>query len=150
MSLVSSDQSDISSIPTAKYTVTLRQINNRKVGFDFADIELMLFLTFIISTADKAYQITDVSESLIVFSQLIVAQSLHVLRSYTMNQKGNSSSQARLIVSTLYLRPLIESNIASIVYRFIPLRPTINDEKFIYSNMPELITLNTDHQAVLF
>lgn len=150
-SLVSSGQSGISSItPSDIYTLILKQINNKKIGFDFlTDIELMPFLTSIISTIDKSYQIHDLSESLILFSKLIVAQSVHVLRSCTMNQKYSSINQPCLIISTFYLRPLLESNIAPIIYRFIPLPAVMNDEQFIYANMPELIAIDTDDQTAV-
>jgi hypothetical protein len=149
-SLVDSNESNIPRLSPPAPTIILRQINNNKIGFDFlTDAELISFLTATIATIDTSYQITDLSESLNLFSQLIVAQSIYILRSCSIQQEQISTSQSCLIVSTLFLRPSIESNTVFSVYRLIPLPAVVNGEQFMYANMPEVIGVNTDDQTVI-
>ncbi|CAF1037499.1 unnamed protein product [Didymodactylos carnosus] len=148
--LVDTNQSDIPRISQRPSSIILRQINNNKIGFDFlTNTELRSFLAAIVSIIDKSYKITDLSESLDLFSQLIVAQSIYVFRSCSINQEHISTSQPCLVVSTLFLRPSIESDNAFSIYRLISLPAIVNGEKFMYSNMPEIIGVNTDVQTVI-
>jgi hypothetical protein len=145
-----SDQSDILRVSPVPSTIILKQISNSKIGFDFlTNAELMSFLNAIMSTIDKSYKITDISESLILFSQLIIAQSVYILRSCPIRQEHIPSVQSCLIVSTLFLRPSIENDIAFSVYRLISLPAIVNGEQFMYSNMPEAIGINTADQTVI-
>ena len=88
----------ISPTPSA---LILRQIFNDKIGFDFlTNSELMSFLIAVLSTIDRSYQSTDLSESFRLFSELIIAQSVHILRSCSNHQEDISISQSCLIAST--------------------------------------------------
>ena len=148
--LVKSRSQSTPVIPTATYTALQKQIINRQVGFDFlTDIELTSLLTSVLSRIEKSYQITDITESLNLFSQFIVAQSVYVLRSCATNQRSSSNSHSCLIVSTMYLRPLIEINKSPIVYKLIPIPAIVNDEQYIYTNMPEMIAININDQSAM-
>ncbi len=149
-SLVDSNQSDIPRIALKSHSIILRQISNNKIGFDFLNnAELMSFLTAIVATIDKSYKITDLSETLNLFSQLIVGQSVYILRSCPVRQEHISTNQPCLIVSTLFLRPSIETSIAFSVYRLISLPAFVKGEQFMYANMPQVIGVNTDDQTVI-
>ena len=103
-----------------------KQVNNKKIGFDFqTDIELMPFLRAVISTIDKSYHVTNLSEALTLFFRLAITQSIHVLHSCTINKIYGSINQTCLIISTLYLHSLIENNSPPVMYQFIPLPATV-------------------------
>ncbi|CAF1511660.1 unnamed protein product [Didymodactylos carnosus] len=143
--LVDGNQSDIPRVLPGPSNIILRQINNNKIGFDFlTNAELRLFLSTIISSIHKFYKINDFSESLNLFSQLIAAQSIYILRSCPIRRENVSANQPCFIVSTLFLRSSIESNIPLSVYRFISLPAIVNGEQFMYSNIPEITGINTD------
>ena len=91
------------------------------------------------------------SESLNLFSQLIAAQSVYVLRSCPIRPEhiSTTKSQAYLIVSTLFLRPLIENNIVFPIYRLIPLPAIVNGEEFMYSDLPQAIGINTNDRTII-
>ena len=73
-SSVTSSSSHKPSAPSTIYTAILKQIKDKKIGFDFlTDIELMSFLTSVISNIDTFYRITDLSESLTLFFRLVIA-----------------------------------------------------------------------------
>jgi len=149
-SLVENDIPDITQISPISPSIVLRQITNNKIGFDFlTNTQLSSFLIAVVSTIDRSYQLTDLSESLSLFSQLVIAQSMSILRSCSNSQEHNSSNQPCLIVSTLFLRPVIENDKVFSIYRLIPLPANINGEQFIYSNIPEAIGINTDDQTVI-
>jgi len=109
----------------------------------------MSFLSAIFSLIDKSYQITDLSESLNLFFQLIVGQSLYILHSCLVRQENIPTGQLCLIVSTLFLRPAIENSAVFSVYRLISLPAIVKGEQFIYSNMPEFIAVNTDDDQTI-
>ncbi|CAF3444783.1 unnamed protein product, partial [Rotaria sp. Silwood2] len=147
---VDSNQSHIPGLSPGPSGIVLRQRSNNKIGFDFlTNTELTSFLTAVVSIIDKCYQITDLSESLNLFSQLIAAQSVYILRSCPIRQEHISTSQPCLIVSTLFLRPSMETNVAFPIYRLIPLPAIVSGEQFMYSNMPEAIGANTDDQTII-
>ena len=148
--VVDTNQSDIIRMTPTSSAAILRQITANKIGFDFlTNTELMPFLSAVMSSIDKSYKITDLSESLDLFLQLIVAQSIYLLRSCSSHQQDSSTGKPCFIISTLFLRPLLESNTAFLIYRLIPLPTMVNDEKYMYSNMPEVIGVNTNDQTVI-
>ena len=109
----------------------------------------MPFLTDVISTIDKSYSVTDMSETLTLFFRLAIAQSVHVLRSCTINKIYGPINQSYLIISILCLHPLIENNNLSVMYQFIPLPAIVNLQQYIYSSTPRLITINKDDQGII-
>ncbi|CAF0985289.1 unnamed protein product [Didymodactylos carnosus] len=148
--LVDGNQSDIPRVLPGPSNIILKQINNNKIGFDFlTNAELRLFLTTIISSIDKFYKINDLSKSLNLFSQLIAAQSIYILRSCPIRRENVSANEPCFIVSTLFLRSFIENNIPLSVYRFISLPAIVNGEQFMYSNIPEITGINTDDYAII-
>ena len=149
--LVDINQSNIPYISLSPSSIILKQIINNKIGFDFlTNTELMSFLSAILSLIDKSYQITDLSESLNLFFQLIAAQSVYILHSCPLRQEHIPTSQPCLIVSTLFLRPAIENSAVLSVYRLIALPAIVNGQQFMYSNMPEAIAFNTnDDQTIM-
>jgi hypothetical protein len=148
--LVDNNQSNIPYISSSASSIILRQIINDKIGFDFlTNTELMPLLSASLSLIDKSYQITDLAESLNLFSQLIAAQSVYVVHSCPVRQENIPISQPCLLISTLFLRPSIENSGSFSIYRFIPLPTIVNDEQFVYSNMPEVIAVDTDDETVM-
>ncbi|CAF1314519.1 unnamed protein product [Adineta ricciae] len=127
-----------------------KQINNNKITFDFlTDIELRSFLLATISMIDNSYQIIDLSESLKLFTDLIIGQSIYILRSCGDINKQSISSQSCLIVATSFFRPLVENDNVPLVYQLTPLPAILNREQFIYSNIPRIVALNTQDQSVM-
>ena len=150
--LVVGDQSRIPGVSPSPPAIILRQISNNKIGFDFlTKTELTAFLTAIVSIIDKSYHITDLSESLNPFSQLIAAQSVYILRSCPIRREHTSTtnSQPCLIVSTLILRPLIENNVVFPIYQLILLPAIVNGEEFMYSDLPQVIGINTNDRTII-
>ncbi len=150
--LMNNNRSNIPRISPIPSALIHRQIANNKIGFDFlTDVELTSFLTKIMTMIDKSYQVTDLSETLSIFNELIVGQSIYILRSCSNHLQHIPSGSPCLIVSTSFLRPLIEHNSAFIIYRLIQLPGIINGKQFIYSNTAEAIGINqADQTAILW
>ena len=147
---IEDDKPDILQISPTPSTIVFRQIANNRIGFDFlTNAELISLLIAAVSTIDKSYQVTDLSASLNLFGQLIIAQSIYILRSCSNHQEHISFSHPCLIVSTLFLRPLIENNNVFSVYRLISLPTIVNGDKYMYSNLPEAISINTDDHTIV-
>jgi len=128
----------------------LKQINNNKIDFNYlSDTDLKLFLTAVFSTIDSSYTIFNVQESLNVFTQLIVGQSVFALRYCSLSRDTSLHSQPCLAISTLFLT--IPAHSASIfsIYRLIPLPITFNGDKYIYSNLPKVIGINSIDQTLI-
>ncbi|CAF1076786.1 unnamed protein product [Didymodactylos carnosus] len=92
----------------------------------------------------------DLSEALNTILQLIVGQSMYVQRSCSINEQPMGTNQSCLIVSTLFLRSSIASDNVFSVYRLKPLSAIVDDEQFMYSNLPEIIGINKDDETVIF
>lgn len=144
------DNSNILQILPTSYTTVFKQIAINKIGFEFLnDIELKSLLSAVVSIIDESYQIVDLYKLLNLFSDLILAQSTYILRSCSHLKKHISPSRSCLIVSTLFFRPSIRNNNEVSVYRIIPLPAIVNNEHFVYSNMPEAISVNKQNQSVM-
>ncbi|CAF1206326.1 unnamed protein product [Adineta steineri] len=144
------DKSDIVELLPTSSSIILKQIANNKIGFDFlTDNELKLFLSTVMSMIDKSYQITDLTESLRLFTELIMGQSIYILRSCVNGEKHSSASQLCIIIATLFLRPLITNNNTLSAYRLTPLPAMIGNEQFIYSNIPSIVVISTEDQSVM-
>ena len=98
----------------------------------------MSLLIAVVSTIDKLYQVTDPSDSLNPFVQLIIGQSIYIYIFFVRvfnHQEHISSSQPCLIISTLFVRPLIENNKVFSVYRLISLPTIINGRRISWSGI---------------
>jgi hypothetical protein len=128
----------------------LSQLRNQKIGFNFIpDDQIKAFLTAIFLTIDKSYVVSDVRESLEVFQQLVVAQSIFALRHCSSNQSRSSSQQACLVVSTMFLRVPPSSSSTYSVYELILLPIAMNSNKYLYSNMPKIVGVNTNQLTTI-
>jgi hypothetical protein len=150
VSLIRNNQSDVQRIAHGSSTIISRQIHDKKIGFDFlTDAELMSFFSIIFAEIDKSYEVTDLSESLEIFTEIVVAQCVKIVHSCFIHREHISTVRACLVISTLFLRPSIMSDTALPVYRVIPLPAVVHEHQFMYSNLPELIAINSDDQTVM-
>ena len=135
--------------PTSVDTI-IKQINSNRISFEYlSSDDLKLFLTTIFSSIDDSYQINDIQESLNAFSQLIIGQSIYALRYCTLSRQHPLSSKPCLAVSTLFLR--IPSNSRSIysIYSLLPLPIVVENERYIYSNLPNVFGINYIEQTLI-
>jgi hypothetical protein len=130
--------------------IILKQINNNKIGFEYlSSTDLKLFLTAIFSTIDTSYTVSNVQESLNIFISLIVGQSVFVLRYCSINQHNLLPSQPCLAISTLFLRTPTDSASIFSIYYLIPLPTIFNGGKYMYSNLPKIIGINSMDQRLI-
>ncbi|CAF1376471.1 unnamed protein product, partial [Didymodactylos carnosus] len=148
---LASNQSSIPRILPTAFARILTQMRNNKIGFDYlTSNQLASFLTAAMSAIDKSYQMEDLSEALNTILQLIVGQFMYIQRSCSINEQPMGTNQPCLIVSTLFLRSSIASDNVFSVYRLKPLPAIVDDEQFMYSNLPEIIGINKDDETVIF
>ena len=136
--------------PPTSAEIIIRQINSNKISFEhLSHTDLKLFLTSIFSTIDSSYKINNVEESLNDFNKLILGQSIYALRHCALSRQHSLSSKPCLAISTIFLR--IPTNSPSIysIYRFIPLPIVVEEEKYIYSNLPKVIGINFIDQTLI-
>jgi hypothetical protein len=130
--------------------IILKQINNNKIGFEYlSSTDLKLFLTAIFSTIDTSYTVSNIQESLNIFVPLIVGQSVFVLRYCSFNQHTSLPSQPCLAISTLFLRTPIHSASIFSIYYLIPLPTIFNNDRYVYSNLPKIIGINSMNQRLI-
>ncbi|CAF2901811.1 unnamed protein product [Rotaria sp. Silwood2] len=128
----------------------IKQINNNRISFEYLSlVDLKLFLTIVFSNLDNSYKINDVEDSLNAFSQIAVGQSIYALRYCGLNRQHSLSSKPCLVISTLFIR--IPSNSPSVysIYRLFPLPVVTNDNKYIYSDLPKIIGINSIEQTLI-
>ncbi|CAF1490513.1 unnamed protein product [Didymodactylos carnosus] len=148
---LASNQSSIPRILPTAFARILTQMRNNKIGFDYlTSNQLASFLTAAMSAIDKSYQMEDLSEALNTILQLIVGQFMYIQRSCSINEQPMGTNQPCLIVSTLFLRSSIASDNVFSVYRLKPLPAIVDDEQFMYSNLPAIIGINKDNETVIF
>jgi hypothetical protein len=130
--------------------IILKQINNNKIGFEYlSSTDLKLFLTAIFSTIDTSYTVSNIQESLNIFVPLIVGQSVFVLRYCSFNQHNSLPSQPCLAISTLFFRTPINSASIFSIYYLIPLPTIFNNDRYVYSNLPKIIGINSMDQRLI-
>jgi hypothetical protein len=130
--------------------IILKQINNNKIDFDYlSDVDLKLFLEAVFSSIDSSYRISNVRESLNVFNQLIVGQSIFALRYCSLSSLKLSDSQPCFVISTLFLATITDSISTFSIFRLIPLPIVFDGNKYIYSNLPKMIGLNSIDQTLI-
>ena len=109
----------------------------------------MSLLITVVSTIDESYQVTNPSDSLNLSVQLIITQSTCIPRSRSNHQQYILFSHPCLIVFVLFVSPLIENNNVSSVCRLISLLIIINGSNYMYSNLPEAISINIDDHTIV-
>lgn len=130
--------------------IILKQINNNKVGFEYlSSTDLKLFLTAIFSTIGTSYTISNIQESLNILVSLIVGQSVFVLPDCSFNQHNSLPSQPCLAISTLFLRTPIHSASIFSIYYLIPLPTIFNGDRYVYSNLPKIVGINSMNQRLI-
>ena len=130
--------------------IILKQINNNKVGFEYlSSTDLKLFLTALFSTIDTSYTVSNIQESLNILVPLIVGQSVFVLPDCSFIQHNLLPSQPCLAISTLFLRTSIHSASISSIYYLIPLPTIFNSDRYVYSNLPKIIGINSMDQRLI-
>jgi hypothetical protein len=71
------------------------------------------------------------------------------LRYCSLSKRNSLSSQPCLAVSTLFLQIPADSVSTFSVYHLIPLPITFNHDKYIYSNLPKVIGINSIDQTLV-
>ena len=128
----------------------IKQISSDKIGFDYlSNTDLKLFLRTIFLSIDAAYTISNIQESLDTFAQFIVGQTIFALRYCSLSGQNPLISQPCLVVSTLFLRAPLESTSTFSIYRLIPLPIITNGHKYVYTDLPKLIGISSNHHSVL-
>ncbi|CAF3815290.1 unnamed protein product [Rotaria sp. Silwood1] len=89
-----------------------------------------------------SYVYSSMEELMNEFSQLIIAQSMHVLRSCSIMYKDTNAYPPCLIVSTLFTIPSPLNSFSYTVYNLHPLPVVVNQNKYIYTNIPTTFGLN--------
>ena len=98
----------------------LTQLNKQEIGLDFMNNNQMkAFLTAVFLAIDKSYVVSNIRESLAVFQQLTIAQSIFALRYCSLNPQQSKSQRPCLVVSTLFLRSSLDSASTYLVYWLI-------------------------------
>jgi hypothetical protein len=128
--------------------IILKQISSNKIGFGYlSDTDLKFILTAIFSSIGTSYTISDVQQSLDASAQLIIGQS--ALHYCSLGRQNSSPSQPCLVISALFLRsPAVTTSIFSI-YRLFPSSILFNGDKYVYSNLPKFIRINTLDQTII-
>ena len=86
------------------------------------------------------FRIEEVIDS---FLQLVLAQNIYALRTCSFSIENKRERTPCILVSTLFIRPLRNSRSVFNVYRLIPFPIFTKDEKYIYSNLPAFVGINT-------
>ena len=92
---------------------------------------------------------TNVRESLAVFQQLIVGQSIYALRYCSLTAHQSQPHRPCLVLSTLFVRPSLSLPSAHIVFRLIPLRTSVKQHDYVYSNLPQFVGINDKQQTMV-
>ena len=145
------EQLDIPKITESVQKTILRKVNEKRLGFDYLpDADLISLFTALSASIDKSFQLYDLQEAYQYFSQLIIGQSVYLLRSCSAIDAYNSSSQPCFIVSTLFVRPAYaEHDGMPVVYRLIPLPVIVRGHRYEYSIMYEMIGIDIDDQKLM-
>jgi hypothetical protein len=142
--------SDVTRLRRTPIEIILKQINSNTISFDYlSDTDLKLFLAAIFSSIDTSYTISNVQESLNTFAELIVGQSVFALRYCSLYQENSSFSQPCLVISTLFLRTPTDGTSIFSIYRLIALSIIFNGDKYVYSNLPKVVGINSIDQTLL-
>jgi hypothetical protein len=135
--------------PTAP-AVILSQLNHQQLSFDFmADDQLKFFLQAVFQLIDASSTVTNNRESLHVFRQLIVGQSIFALRTCSLTDQQSQSRRPCLVLSTLFVRPSHESPFAHMVYRLIPLPTVVNQYRYVYGNLPQFVGISQKQKTMI-
>jgi len=142
--------SDIPRLHPTAVEVIRNQMNNNKIGFDYlSQPDLTFFLSTIFSTIDNTHSSKNVKESLNIFLQSIVGQSVFALRHCSLNAQNSLLSRPCLAISTLFLRVPADAATRFLIYRLIPLPIVSNGDKYIYSNLPKIVGINPINQMLI-
>ena len=71
------------------------------------------------------------------------------MRYCALSRQHSLSSKPCLVVSTLFIRIPINSLSIYSVYRLLPLPVVVNGDKYIYSNLPKVIGINSIEQSLI-
>ena len=128
----------------------LTQLSKREIGFDFmTNNQMKAFLTAVFLTIDKSYVVSNTRESLAVFQQLTIAQSIFALRYCSLNQQQSKSQRPCLVVSTLFLRSPPDSASTYLVYRLILFPIAVKNNLYVYSDVPKIVGVNFNQQSLI-
>ncbi|UJR18767.1 hypothetical protein I4U23_005673 [Adineta vaga] len=132
--------------------IILQHITNNKIDFDYlSNDDLHVLLTAVLSPIDSSNTIYDIQKSLNEFSELIIGQSVFVMRNCLKSTTNLVSTQPCLVMSTLFLEIPADSITKFSVFQVIPLPFIFNYEKYTYINLPKAIGMNTvDNKLVLW
>ncbi|CAF1544846.1 unnamed protein product [Adineta ricciae] len=127
-----------------------KQIMTNKIGFDFlSQVDLNFFLSTIYAKFDRTHIIENTKQSLVIFLQTVIGQSVFLLRHCSMNSQNSLLSQPCLVISTLFEHIPADATTNFLVYRLTPLPIVSNGNKYIYSNLPKIIGINPTYQSII-
>lgn len=128
----------------------ISQINNQKVGFDFmTKKQLKYFLTAVFFNIDRSFIVSSIHEGLEIFQQLIVGQSIFVLRHCKSDKEQTLVGKPCLVISTLFMQPSMNDPLSFSIYRLTVLPIVFNDKKYMYSNIPQFIGFTRDERRII-
>ena len=130
--------------------IIIDQRIQNKIGFDFLpDDEISNFITPIMSSIDRSY-INFSQETLVAdFFRLIISQSIHLLRSCSINSDDIEKSPPCLIISTLFQRLPTVNSFTYSVFQLTPIPISIDGFKYVYTNLPKTFGINMIEQNLL-
>ena len=130
--------------------IILDQRIHNKIGFDFlTNAEVVNFIIPVMSSMDQSYANSDQETLMADFSRLIISQSVHILRSCSIDLDDMEKSPSCLIVSTLFKKLPRINPFTFTVYRLTPMPIFIDGYKYIYTNLPTMIGINVIEQSLI-
>ena len=111
--------------------------------------EIANFIIPVMSSIDKSYANSDQKTLMDDFSRLIISQSVHALRSCSLDFNDVEESPSCLIVSTLFGRLPMSNAFTFSVFHLTPMPIAINGYKYMYANLPTTFGINVIEQNVI-
>ncbi|UJR07042.1 hypothetical protein I4U23_011330 [Adineta vaga] len=144
--------SDVPRVRSTAAEIIIQRISSHKIDFDYlSSTELDIFLSTIFSNSNTLQRQSNVKSLLNSFTQLVVGQVVYGLPYCAINQHDSSTIHPCLVISTVFLRTPADHVSTFSVYKLIPLPISYNYTKFIYTNLPKLVGINTvDKKLVLW
>ncbi len=132
-------------------TLVLKQLFYDRIGYEFlTDEQITELLTLPLLSRYENIDVNHIQESMDIFKKMILGQVVYALKSCSIVQDDKSSKDSScLAVSTLFRRIPIGSSSIYKVYHLIPLPIVINEQKYVYSNLPKTLGINTIDKTIV-
>jgi len=142
--------SDIPRIRSTSAQQVIHHINNHKVNLDYLSFDgLESFISAMPPNLNVLHAFSNVRDILNSFNELIIGQSIYGLPSCSLADEKTDQSLPCLVISTLFINVPVDHVSAFYVYRFISLPIVVDQNKYIYSNLPEIIAINPVDNTLL-